>query len=196
MRPGKGRSYEGRPMMNLWSLPQSLKVGGKDYKIFPDFRNVLRVFACFQQEELPEFFRWEMALALFYQEEIPMEHRREAMEKMSLFLCAGRPEKPGPKLLDWEHDAPLIVADVNKVAGTEVRSMEFLHWWTFLGWFHALGEGQLSTVVAIRSKLARGKKLDEQEQEFYRLHKELVDLPRHYTREELSEKERLLSLLQ
>ena len=88
-----------------------------------------------------------------------MEHRQEAMEKMSLFLCAGRPEKPGPKLLDWEHDAPLIVADVNRVAGTEVRSMEFLHWWTFLGWFHALGEGQLSTVVAIRGKLARGKKL-------------------------------------
>ena len=183
-------------MMNLWSLPQSLTVGGKEYGIYGDFREALQVFRCFQQEEFPEFMRWEMALVLFYKEEIPQEHRREAMEKMAIFLQGGRPGKPGPKLLDWEQDAPLIVADVNKVAGTEIRAMPFVHWWTFLGWFHALGEGQLSTVVAIRSKLQRGKKLEDHEKEFYRAHKETVDLPKHYTAQELAEKERLLSLLE
>lgn len=183
-------------MMNLWSLPQSLTVGGKAYGICGDFRDVLQVFACFSQEELPEFLRWEMALALFYKEEIPEEHRQEAMEKMALFLQGGRPEKPGPRLLDWEKDAPLIVADVNKVAGCEIRAMPFVHWWTFLSWFNALGEGQLSTVVAIRSKLRRGKKLEDHEKEFYRSHKDAVDLPKHYTAQEREEKERLLSLLE
>ena len=183
-------------MTDLWSLPQSLKVGGKDVGICADFRDVLQVFSCFSREAWPEFLRWEVALQLFYKEEIPEENRLEAMEKMSLFLSGGRAEKPGPKLLDWDHDAPLIVADVNKVAGCEIRAMPFLHWWTFLAWFHALGEGQLSTVVSIRSKLSRGKKLEESERDFYRLHKDTVDLPKHYTAAELSEKERLLSLLQ
>lgn len=183
-------------MMDLWSLPQSLTVGDKEYGICCDFRRVLQVFACFQQEELPEFLRWEVALALFYQEEIPDAHRREAMEKMALFLQGGRPEKPGPRLLDWQQDAPLIVADVNKVAGTEIRALPFVHWWTFLGWFNALGEGQLSTVVAIRSKLSKGKKLEDHEKEFYRAHKDTVDLPKQYTAREKAEKERLLSLLE
>lgn len=183
-------------MMNLWSLPQSLTVGGEEYGIYGDFRDVLKVFACFQQEELPEFLRWEMALALFYKGEIPDHHRQEAMEKMTLFLQGGRPEKPGPRLLDWQQDAPLIVADVNKVAGMEIRAMPFIHWWTFLSWFNALGEGQLSTVVSIRSKLLRGKKLEDHEKEFYRAHKDTVDLPKHYTAQECAERERLLSLLE
>ena len=51
----------------------------------------------------------------------------------------------------------MIIADINKVAGTEVRSLSFLHWWTFLSFFHAIGEGQLSTLISIREKLRTGK---------------------------------------
>ena len=182
-------------MMDLWSLPQSLRIGGEEIGIYADFRDVLEVFAYFQKEELPEFLRWEIALALFYKTEIPEAHRQEAMEKMALFLSMGRQEKQGPRLLDWQQDAPLIVADVNKVAGAEIRAMPFVHWWTFLGWFDAVGEGQLSYVVSIRSKLQKGKKLEDHEKEFYRLHKETIDLPKSYTAKERLEKERLLSLL-
>lgn len=183
-------------MMDLWSLPQSLCIGGKDYGIYGDFRDVLEIFSYFQDESLPEFLQWEIALGLFYKEEIPPAHKQEALEKLSLFLSGGREEKPGPKLLDWEHDAAVIVADVNKVAGAEIRAMPFVHWWTFLAWFHALGEGQLSAVVSIRSKLARGKKLDDGEKEFYRLHKDRIDLPKRYTPSQQAERERLLSLLE
>lgn len=182
-------------MMDLWSLPQSLHLGGKDYGICADFRDILEIFSYFQNEELPEFLRWEIGLALFYKEEIPPEHRREAMERMALFLSGGRQERPGPKLLDWQQDANLIVADVNKVAGTEIRAIPFLHWWTFLAWFDAVGEGQLSSVVSIRSKLQKGKKLEDHEKEFYRLHKDRIDLPKGYTAEEKAEQARLLSLL-
>lgn len=183
-------------MMNLWSLPQSLQVGGRDYGICADFREILEIFGYFQDESLPDFVRWEIALGLFYQEEIPQCHKQEAMEKLSLFLTGGRQEKPGPKLLDWQRDASVIVADVNKVAGTEIRALPFVHWWTFLGWFNALGEGQLSAIVSIRSKLSRGKKLEDHEREFYRENKDRIDLPKQYTAREQAERQRLLSLLE
>ncbi len=183
-------------MMDLWSLPQSLQVGGREYGICADFRDILEIFSYFQKEELPEFVRWEIALGLFYKEEIPQKHKPEAMEKLSLFLSGGRQEKPGPKLLDWQADAGVIVADVNKVAGCEIRALPFVHWWTFLAWFNALGEGQLSAIVSIRSKLSRGKKLEDHEREFYQSNKDRIDLPKTYTPDEQAQRDRLQSLLQ
>ena len=103
--------------------------------------------------------------------------------------------KYGPRLLDWEQDAQIILADVNKVAGTEIRSLPFLHWWTFLSYFNAVGEGQLATLVSIREKRRTGKKLEKWEEEYYRKNKHRVDLKKRYTPEELAEQERLKKLL-
>lgn len=77
----------------------------------------------------------------------------------------------------------------------EVRVVAFLHWWTFMAYFNAIGEGQLSTLVSIRDKLRRGKKLEKWEQEYYRKNKERVDLKKRYSAEELAEQERLKKLL-
>ena len=92
--------------------------------------------------------------------------------------------------------AALIVADVNKVAGQEIRALPFLHWWTFLGYFHAIGEGQLSAVVTIRDKLSRGKKLEEWEKDYYRENRKTVELQRRLSREEIREQERIQALLE
>ena len=182
-------------MMDLWRLPTALPVGGREYPIHADFRDILEIFSYFQDETLPEFIRWEIGLTLFYEGAIPEEHRQEAMEQMSRFLRCGVREKAGPRLIDWQSDAPMIVAEINRVAGQEVRAMPFVHWWTFLSWVHAIGQGQLATVVAIRDKLRRGKKLDEGERAFYRQNKSLVQLPKQYTAEELAQQQRLLDLL-
>jgi len=68
--------------------------------------------------------------------------------------------------MDWQQDAMEIISDINRVAGREVRETD-VHWWTFLAWFHAIGEGQLSALVSLRTKLARGEKLSDAEREFY-----------------------------
>lgn len=70
----------------------------------------------------------------------------------------------------------MIAADGNKVMGYEVRALPFCHWWIFIAWFHAIEEGELSTVAFIRDKLCQGEKLEKWEQEFYRDHKQQVDL--------------------
>ncbi len=116
---------------------------------------------------------------------------------MMIFIAGGAEDTgpSGPRLIDWEQDQGMIVADVNKVAGCEIRALPFVHWWTFLAWFGAIGEGQLSTVVSIRDKRRQGKKLEGWEKEYYQQHKAEVDLRPHYTAEELAEQERLKKLL-
>ena len=115
------------------------------------------------------------------------------MAYLSSFLTCGDPGSPGPKLLDWQRDAAAIIADVNAVAGREVRAEAYLHWWSFLSFFHSIREGQLSFLVNLREKLRRGEKLEPQEQQFYVNHKDAVVLRRNDPPD--PEKQRLLALL-
>ena len=182
--------------MNLWGLQTSATIGGVEYPIHADFRDILNIFRYLDDPDRTEYIRWRIAIALFYEGEIPDGCFQEAMEYLAEFIsCGERENKPGPKLLDWEQDAQVIVADVNKVSGTEIRSVPFLHWWTFLAYFNAIGEGQLSTLVSIRDKLRCGKPLEKWEKEYYRKNKERVDLKTRYSAEELAEQERLKKLL-
>ena len=179
--------------MNPYSLPRSLPVAGQEHSIHADFREVLQILGYLGDETLPEYLRWHVALGLFY-DEVPLDVTAAA-QALSEFLRCGEPETPGHKLLDWQQDAVMILADVNRAAGLEVRSQPFVHWWTFLGYFHAIGPGQLSTVVGIRQKLRRGQKLEDWEQQFYRENRGRVDLKRPETAADAAEKQRLLKLL-
>ncbi len=182
--------------MSLWSLPETALIGGQQYELHTDFRDILEIMGYLEDEENPEYLRWRIAIALFFEGEIPQEHQQEAMAYLADFITGGKQEeKPAPKLLDWEQDAQAIVADVNRVAGMEVRALEHLHWWTFLSFFNAIGEGQLSTLVSIRDKLRRGKKLEKWEQDYYRENKHRVELKKKYSAEDLAEQERLKKLL-
>lgn len=183
--------------MTGWALPKEAVIGGKTYAVHTDYREILEIFSCLQDEELPEFLRWQIALKLFYEGEIPDEDFGEAAEYFRWFILCGEPEQqePGPQLLDWEKDAQVIVADVNKVAGREIRELPYLHWWTFYGLFQSIGEGNLSMLVGIREKLHRGKKLEDHEKEYYRRNRERVKLRKKYSASELAEQERLQKLL-
>ena len=183
--------------MTPWRLPTKAVLSGKEYGFHGDFRDILEIFSYLEDPDLPEYLKWRIAVALFYEAKIPDAHFGEAMEYLADFLCGGnrQEEKAAPKLLDWEQDAPVIIAEVNKVAGQEIRAIPFVHWWTFLSWFHGIGEGQLSTLVGIREKLRKGKRLEDWEKEFYRAHKEKVDLKVRYSHQELAERQKLKQLL-
>lgn len=180
----------------IWQLPERAQIGGCSYGLNTDFRVALRIIG-FLNGELPEFIRWQVALRLFYQEPIPPQQEQAAMAYLAWFLGGGEdaPAKAGPKRMDWEVDAAAIVADINRVAGQEIRSLSHLHWWTFLSWFHGIGEGQLSFLVGIREKRHRGEKLTAAEEDFYRRNRDRVDMKKACSAEEQAEKERLLKLL-
>lgn len=182
--------------MQPWQLPVTARLGDREYHLHTDYRDILEIFSYLEDRDLPESCRWQVAVALFFEEKVPEDRMEEAIEYLADFIRGGIPEdKPGPKLLDWQQDAPAIIADINRVSGKEVRSAAYIHWWTFLSWFHAIGEGQVSCLVSIRDKLRRGKKLEGWEKDFYRENKHRVDLKPRYSRQEQAERQRLEQLL-
>lgn len=183
--------------MDGYCLPVKTLLGDEEFSIHADFRDILEIFSYLEDPSLPEMIRWRIAVALFYDREVPNEKLQQAMEYLAFFIAGGEKETGGSvrKLLDWEQDSGMIIAEVNRVCHQEVRALPFLHWWTFLGWFHTIGQGQLSTVVALRDKLQRGKKLEGWEKDFYRENKGKVDLKKRYTPEELEQKLALEALL-
>lgn len=182
-------------MTDLWQLPCEAVIGGVSYPIHGDFREVLQILQVLDDPSQPEFMRWQVAVQLFYEGQIPLQHRQQAMEYLAEFISCGAGDTPGPRLMDWEQDAPVIISEVNKVAAREIRSMPFVHWWTFLGWFHAIGQGQLATLVALRDKLRRGKPLESWEKEFYRQNRSRVELKKRRTPEQQEQVARLQKLL-
>lgn len=162
--------------MTLWALPTTHTINGTTYDLNTDYRDILEIIEHLNNEKESERIRWQIAVALFYEQDVPIEHMQEAMQYLADFISAGEAgDNPGPKLLDWKQDAQMIVSGVNKVAGKEIRALKYMHWWTFVSLFHEIGEGQLSTIVSIRLKRATGKKLEKWEQEFYRANKNKID---------------------
>lgn len=160
----------------MYNLPTTIEIEGHSFPIAEngDFRMVLECFSCLEDQELSEQERCLAALMIFYGMKDLNEINRlpdleQATKEMYKFFEADIPEaKKGQdyRLIDWDKDAAMICSAVNKVANKEVRSEEYLHWWTFMGYYMAIGESSLSTVVGIRSKIVKGKKMEKWEREF------------------------------
>lgn len=184
--------------MTSWELPTELEVGGEYWHIKSDFRDILGILMCFNDPEFADVAP-EVCLELLYEdyENMPFEMHTEAMQQAIEFIDMGLKDDGTrkPHTMDWEQDATIIIPSVNRVLGKEIRAVEYLHWWTFLGAYMEIGESLFSQVLYIRSKKAKGKKLEKHEQEFYKDNKQLIDLKIHYTDEEKEEQERLKALL-
>lgn len=177
-------------------LPTTLIIDEKEYKIRSDYRIALTIFEALEDVELNEKDKMRVMLELLY-EEFPI-NIEEALKKASWFLDGGKQYEEfnkTKKVMDWQQDESIIFSAVNKVAGYETREKEYIHWWTFLGYFSEIGEGLFSTIINIRQKKNKGKKLEKYEQEFYRNNKQLIDLKQRYTTEEQAEIDRLNAIL-
>lgn len=191
----------------IGALPETLTVGGLEYPIRTDYRNVLQVFEAFQDPELTQEEKWIVAIYLMFedfscsddvlqaaQDGFSLE---DAIKQISWFISAGQPEKQvlEKPTYNWKQDEQIIFSAVNKVAGRETRELEYLHWWTFLGYFNEVGEGTFSFIVGIRHKLNKGKKLEKNEKEFLSQNKELVKLEKPKTKEEQEQENAYNALL-
>ena len=164
----------------MFELPTSVIIEDEEYSIRNegDYRMVLDCFSAMQDEELPKKERLITSLVIFYEsfsldnvfEKLDTPEKMEqAIEKMYNFFNCNQSSvgnRNPHKLIDWEQDNHLIASAINNVANTEVRSVPYMHWWTFMGHYISIGESVLSTVVQIRSKMLEGKKLEKYEQEF------------------------------
>lgn len=161
----------------MYELPTRIAINDQEYKITNngDYRMVIDCFFALNDVQLNQEYRIYTCLIIFYEDINSIEDiatkfgddLQTAIEKMfDFFSCGNSGHKTHHKLLDWEQDEQLICSAVNNVAKTEVRALEYLHWYTFMGYYCSIGESTFSTIVSIRDKLMRGKKLEKYEREF------------------------------
>ena len=180
-------------------LPQTISVNGVDYEIRTDFRDIIKIIIAFSDPELEDKEKAFVCLFILYEDfdALPKQEYEAAYKAALAFIDygAGEDDKHRPRTVDWEQDEKILFPDINKVAGYEVRTAEYVHWWTFVGYFLAVTEGLSSTVINLRSKKAKGKKLEKHEREFWNANKSICLLREKLTEEEQAQKDRLNALL-
>lgn len=161
----------------MYELPIRIAINDQEYKITNngDYRMVIDCFFALNDLELTKEYRIYTSLIIFYEDinsidDILIKFGDNidiAVQKMfDFFSCGNSGHKTHYKLLDWEQDEQMICSAINNVANTEIRAVPYLHWFTFIGYFMSIGEGTFSTIVSIRDKIMRGKKLEKYEREF------------------------------
>ena len=162
----------------MYEIPTTIVIDDMEFPIRcrGDYRMVLDCFSCLNDFDLDKQERLYAALIIFYEDfndlsdffGMDKDLISKLIKEMYNFMqCEETPMHSMPyKVIDWEKDSQLVCSAVNKIAHVEVRSVEYLHWWTFMGYFSEVGESVLSTVVNIRNKIKRGKKLEKYEREF------------------------------
>lgn len=161
----------------MYEIPTTIELNGVEFNIRNkgDYRTILDCFVALEDAELNKQERLFASLIIFYEDLESINDVNKlgnlelaVKEMFNFFNCGvnntGR--KVPYKLMDWKQDEQLIASAVNKVAGTEIRSLEYLHWWTFIGYYSAIGRCPLSTILEIRDKIIKGKKLEKDERQF------------------------------
>lgn len=183
----------------IGQLPTSLVVNGVERFIRTDFRDVLNIVCAFSDPELEDEEKVYVCLCVLYEDfdEIPASDYEEAFKKALEFIDCGKEDdgKPSPRVMDWEQDESLLFPAVNKVAGMETRSAQYIHWWTFLGYYMEITDGVFSNILALRMKKAKGKPLEKWEREFWSANKSACVLKTKLTAEEQAAKDRLNALI-
>ena len=170
----------------MYSLETSVQINQVSFNIRNkgDYRMVLDCFEALNDTELSELERLYSALIIFYEDFNDVEDfpDKETLTQLvyAMFDFFNQHEDiqsntQDIRVIDWDKDSNLISSAINKVAGQEIRGMDYLHWWTFLGYYMAIGECLFSNVVSIRYKSIKGDKLEKHERKFKQ------DNPQYFT---------------
>lgn len=174
-------------MWKDYELPLFAVFDGKRVDIKTDWRNIIDVFGCLNSEELLFQEKIDCALDKFYENYTEIEDINAAMQTLYLFINGNKGEEkekerttaPEVHLIDWNKDLPLIIPPVNRILGYDVRSKDYVHWWTFLGAFHEIGECSFQTILRIREKISKRKPLEKWERELYLSRRDEIDIKKH-----------------
>lgn len=174
----------------MWNLPFDVEIDGEKHAIRNrcDYRVVLDVIGAITDNELTDSEKAQCALFIFYENVEKITNYQEALNQM-FFIVGGGEQKPKneeqsykPQLMDWQFDFGKIAPPVSRVLGYDVRMPDkYTHWYSFLGAYQEIGDCPFAQIVSIRSKRAKGKKLEKWEREYYEENRHEIDLPMRFS---------------
>ena len=135
-------------------LPKTVDICGREYPIRSDYRVILDICRVLDDADYNQYDKALAVLVAFYPD------------------ISDIPQEHYKEALEW---CMWFIR-----CGDE----EYMHWWTFIGYFSEIGDCLFAQIVNVRQKLAAGKTLNKDEREFYRKNRKLVDLKQRYTTQE------------
>lgn len=150
----------------MLTLPNSIKLGEKEYSIRSDYRAGIRLMQMFEDHELTDNEKLFIAMKVIFKDAvIPGVYLQEALEKTGWFLNGGELNQTSSsgsqrRLYSWNQDLRFIIAAVDKTVGFSVRGKAFFHWWDFLSAFSEVGESSFTTIVSQRLLKQKGKQTE------------------------------------
>lgn len=174
--------------MNNYELPTSVEICGKEYRIRNkcEHRVILDVIDALNDTKESQNFNLHCAMRIFFEncDDLPdplyafSEEEQEICSECANIIneiinCGKKAEKDhkddGKKIMDWKHDYPIIAPPVSRVLGYSVRDKNnYTHWYDYIGAMKEVGDCYWTNILSIRSKLNDGKKLENNEIEFYK----------------------------
>lgn len=134
-------------------LPDMVEIGGKEYRIYSDFRTSILFEIMMRNPELKSWEKLNQMLDLYYPVIPP--NRQEAIEKALWFYNCGKEQESEPEeeknktrrefrkdrvSYSFDQDAPYIYAafmGTYRMNLQRIKSKK-LHWWEFIALFDAL----------------------------------------------------------
>ena len=171
----------------MFDLPSTVTISGIEYPIRTDFRTILEILVMLDDPDLTDADKTEALLRMFYVNR--PEDPKAALQAFTNFVDPrhsqkGERKKQSP-LIDWQQDFDLMVAPINHILGFECRSVDYLHWHTFLAAYLEIPpESVFARVLRIREKLRTGKKLEKYEKQWYSKNRDLVHLKPKFSKAE------------
>ncbi len=160
------------------ALRRSFFVGGIDFPIRTDFREIIELEKKLHNPDMDEARRIMDAVNFFYKTSPPVDVQRAMDQMLDFYRCeqAPRPpisEKSKGRAFSYEQDAPLFYSAYLSQYGVDLCDIEYLHWYKFRAMFEGLSpETQLMRVIGYRT--ADLSKMGPEMQKSYR------ELRRHY----------------
>lgn len=143
--------------MNLHTpLPWSVTLeSGRSIKLYASFDRVLAFLDVLRMKTMMEEDAEKTAVfLLFGNQHLTGEETQEAIEKARCILFGTqKSESSGPRVLDFQQDAELILAAFRQAYGIDLfREQGRLHWLEFIALLNSIPQGtRLSEIMEIRA---------------------------------------------
>ena len=173
-------------------LPETVEIGGVDYRINSDFRTSILFEMLVTDEELEAKDKVIPALRLYYPE-IPPDIG-EAVDKILWFYRCGKKEKktsesgegaPPEPVYSFDYDDDYIYAAFLEQYGIDLQDVENLHWWKFRALFKGLmDDTEFVKIMGYRS-IKISNSMSKEQRKFYNEMKRIHALPRSEKEEQM-----------